>query len=485
MTAHSSETTTVRPGTPVNAQPLPQDVDYSCRIPLMFLFSASVFWLLISLLFGVLATVKMHAPGMLADVAALTFGRVAAASSSSFLYGFASQAGIAVALWLFARTGRTFLIFPVGALLGGIIWNVGVLLGIGGILGGGMNHFPAYEMPYWATPFFLVGFVLLGLSGLLTFVARNERELYPSTWFLFAAFFVFPWISAVAYLLLGRYEIRGILEPIVATWFFNNFVMLWLTPIALAILFYFISKLSQQPLRGYETAVFSFWLYILCAHASGFQNLVAVPTWMPTLSVVVNTLLALPIALIAYIWYSTWAGHNRAKKQKEASSKYIVFSAVGFVITGVFLLLLSYPAIDEVVGMTIFQNAASSWTFYAFIGMALFGAIVYIVPRLTEIDWPSPKLVTGHFALTAAGIVLVVLALALGGYVQGNAINNPQLPFSGKPGVVRQVIPYIGISTIGWLLILIGQVALLSNMALMFKSCMAGCCGFGSKEVAR
>ena len=79
-----------------------------------------------------------------------------------------------------------------------------------------MTHFPAYEMPPWTTLIFVVAFLILGLSGLLTFVARTERELYPSAWFLLAAFFVFPWISAVAYLLLGRYPIRPVLERFLA-----------------------------------------------------------------------------------------------------------------------------------------------------------------------------------------------------------------------------------------------------------------------------
>src|SRR5690606_22333803 len=125
-----------------------------------------------------------------------------------------------------------------------------------GIRGGGMNHFPAYEMPAWTTPIFLVSFVILGLSGLLTFAARNERELYPSNWFLFAAFFVFPWITTVAYLMLGRYQVRAVMEPLLSTWFANQFVMLWLAPIALAIIFYFISKLSAQPLFSRSLAVF-------------------------------------------------------------------------------------------------------------------------------------------------------------------------------------------------------------------------------------
>ena len=481
MTAHSTEIRTERTPAQAESYPLPQEIDYSCRKPLLFLFTCSVLWLIVSLLFAVLSAVKMHAPGMFANVAALTYGRVAAVSSSTLLYGFLSQAGIAIALWLFARMGRTFLVLPNGAVIGGIVWNIGVLAGVVGIMSGGMNHFPAYEMPFWTTPIFFVAFVLLGLSGLLTFVARNQRDLYPSTWFLFASFFVFPWIMAVAYLLLGRYDVRGTLEPIVSTWFANQFVMLWLAPIALAVLFYFIAKLSHQPLYSRPLAIFAFWLYLLGATASGFQNFWALPGWMPTLSSVANGLLAIPVLAILYNWWKTWAGHNKAKKAKDVSSKYTVFSAIAFLIAGFLGALLACPAVDKVVGMTIFVQGSALWTLYAFIGMAFFAAIYHIVPRLTEIDWVSPRATTVHYGLSAAGIVLVTLALLLGGYVQGSGINNPNIPFVD---VARRVVPYIGINTLGLLALLIAQFALLFNLASMMKACCAACCG-GSKEVAR
>src|SRR4051812_41750361 len=114
MTAQVTESAPVRPATSANAQPLPYEIDHSCRAPVLFLVTCSMLWLIFSLFIGVLASVKMHAPGMLAGVAALTYGRLAAVSSTAFFYGFASQAGIAVSLWLFARLGKAFLVLPRG-----------------------------------------------------------------------------------------------------------------------------------------------------------------------------------------------------------------------------------------------------------------------------------------------------------------------------------------------------------------------------------
>ena len=481
MTAQTTDTTTVR--TPGVSYPPAREIDYSCRAPILYLLTKSVACLVLSLILGLFAAIKMHAPGMFAEVGALTYGRLAAATSSAFYYGFASQAAIGIALWLFARMGRTFLVMPRAAIVAGAIWNLAVLAGVIGILAGEMNHFPIFEMPSWTAPILLLAFLFLGLSGILTFVSRVERESYPSAWYLFAAFFVFPWILGTAWLLLGNYPIRGVMEPAIAGWFANNFIGMWLAPVAIAIIYYFVSVLSNQPLYTYGLAAFGFWFYILFAHASGFQNTPALPNWMPSLSVVINVFLIVPVGAIVVSWYKTWSGHSKAKKQKEPASKYVSFSALAFVIGGVLLLLASYRPVDEVVGLTTFVWGVSAWNSYAFIAMALFAGIVYIVPRLVNVEWAKPGLISAHYALTIAGVVLITIAWLVGGLSQGTAWNDPTV---SALDASRRIVMFVGINTLGTLILLVGQLAFLWNMLLMFKTCCYQCCGIGAtREGAR
>jgi cytochrome c oxidase cbb3-type subunit 1 len=468
MTAQTTEPVPVRSETEL-AQPLPREIDYSGRIPLLMLITCGLVWLVFSFLVGVFASIKMHAPGMFAGAAALTYGRVAAVSASAFYYGFACEVGIAIALWLFTRLGKSYLIWSSGVFIAGLIWNFVLLLGIIGVFSGDMTQFAAYPMPLWTAPAFFVLFLVLGLSGILTYVSRTERDSYPSTWFLFAAFFAFAWILSAAWLLLGHYPVRGIFQPIVARWYGNNFIDMWLAPIALAIIFYFVSKLKEQPLHSYSLAAVGFWFYIAFAHASGFQNMAAIPNWMPSLSAVINVLLLLPVIAFAINWHYTKS--SNPKKPRDISARYIAFSSFAFV-SGAFLTtLISCPLVDEVVGLTIFIPGVNQWISQGFIAMAFFAAILHIAPRLTETDWPSAKLISGHFGLTVAGIVISVLALLIGGYVQGGAINDPSVP---AVEISKKIIPFIGLGTLGVLLIFIGQLALLFNLLSMFKN--ACCC---------
>lgn len=463
-------------------QPSALEVDASCRAPLLVLFTCSVLWLILALALSAFASVKSHAPGMLSDVAELTFGRVAGAASSAFYYGFATQAGIGIAIWLFARMGRTLMVLPRVSIVAGIIWNLAVFIGIGGIFAGEMTHYPAFEMPTKLFPVLFAAFAFLGIAALLTFNARTEREIYPANWFLFAGIFVFPWIYTTAGMMLGDLDTRAVLQPIISTWFFNNFLWLWLGSIALGIIFYFISKLSGQPLHSHSLAAFGFWFYIFFTTGSGFQSLVGVPNWMPALSRVLNVLLLIPVAAFAINWRRTWRARG-AKRSDDPAGKYVIFAAYSFMASVVLLALLSCPVFEEMLGFSIYLPGLIELIIYGFISMAFLGAMAHILPRLANVEWPKANLSTWHFRLTAAGVLLGVVALLVGGFVHGSAMNNPSVPFLSA---VRRAVPFIGVNTIALLILCVGQVLLLVNLASMLRLFCAECCGWcARKEVAR
>src|SRR5439155_16958419 len=174
----------------------------SCRIPLLVLFGGAAFWLVLSSVLGVLASLKFHNPNLLADYAWLTYGRVRPAATCAFLYGFAIPAGLGVGLWILARLGRTTLVQPILITLGITLWNLGVLLGLAGILAGDSTGYEMLEMPRYAALFLFLVYIIIAVFGLMTFHERQHRALFISQWFIVAAIFWFPWIFSTAALLL-------------------------------------------------------------------------------------------------------------------------------------------------------------------------------------------------------------------------------------------------------------------------------------------
>ena len=170
------------------------EIDASCRLPVLHFFGASSFWLVMGSLLAVIASIKMHSAGFLADCPYFTYGRVRAASSNILLYGFAIQAGLALSLWLTARLARAPLAGAGWSVVAGKFWNIGVALGALGIFLGDNTGYEWFEFPRYATPILFAAYAVAAIQGLLTFQNRRERQMAVSQWYLFAAWFWFPWI---------------------------------------------------------------------------------------------------------------------------------------------------------------------------------------------------------------------------------------------------------------------------------------------------
>src|SRR5437016_6050916 len=123
------------------------EIRTSCRLPLLVLFVSAAVWLAFASMFSLLASIKFHSPGFLANCAWLTYGRVLPAASSSLLYGFCVQAGLGITLWIFARLGGTPLARRWLTTVGAMLWNAGVTVGVIGILAGDSTGFEDLEIP--------------------------------------------------------------------------------------------------------------------------------------------------------------------------------------------------------------------------------------------------------------------------------------------------------------------------------------------------
>jgi len=91
-------------GGPAGENRLPAaEIDASCRWPLLLFFTSGVLWLAFGTFLALIASIKLHGPGFLAECPWLTLGRVKPVAMNAALYGFASQAGMGVLVWLMCR----------------------------------------------------------------------------------------------------------------------------------------------------------------------------------------------------------------------------------------------------------------------------------------------------------------------------------------------------------------------------------------------
>jgi cytochrome c oxidase cbb3-type subunit I len=448
-------------GTEAEQRALLSEVDASCRGPVLFLFAGSLGWLLVGTVFALIVSIKMHAPEFWSDVAWLTFGRVRPAHLNAVVYGFASQAGIGVAIWLLCRLCRAPLIQGRLIILAGGLWNVAVLLGVLAILAGQGTSIEWLEMPGSVTPILFVAYALIAIWAVITFRYRRERHLYVSQWYLLAALFWFPWLYSAANMALVLDPVRGTVQAAVNWWFAHNVLGLWFTPIGLAAAYYFIPKVIGRPIHSYYLSVLGFWSLALFYNWNGMHHLIGgpMPAWLITVSVVASVMMVIPVVTVAINHHLTMVGHF-GRLRESPTLRFIVFGAMSYTAVSLQGSSMALRSLNEVTHFTHYTVGHAHLGLYAFFTMTLFGSMYFIVPRLTLCEWPSARLIRIHFWTTAVGILAYFGVMSWGGVLQGMAMNNPDVPFLETVALTK---PYLVARTLSGVLMTVGHIALAAH----------------------
>jgi cytochrome c oxidase cbb3-type subunit 1 len=421
--------------------------DVSSRGPVLAFATSAVFWLVVGSLLGLVASLKMTFPDWLVSNAALTFGRVRPLHLNLVIYGWASMAGIAVALWLTPRLARHPLVGGHVAVWAARVWNVGMVGGAVALARGWTDGVEWLEFPWQVDVLFVVGGALAGFPLLATLTRRRAPHLYVSAWYLGAALLWFPILFLVANMPGLHF---GVEHATMNWWFAHNVLGLWLTPIGLAIAYYFIPKILGRPVFSYGLSLVGFWSLALFYSQVGMHHLIGgpVPTWLVTISVVHSVMMFVPVIAVGINHHFTMLGRFGALKQSP-TLRFVVVGAMMYTLTSFEGSLESLRSINRVTHFTHFTVGHAHFGVYGFVSFELFGALYFLLPRLLERDWPRPGLIRAHFWLALSGIAIYVLALTVGGLLQGFAMLDPATPFLQSVAIT---LPWLHLRTLGGVL---------------------------------
>jgi cytochrome c oxidase cbb3-type subunit I len=445
-------------------------IDASTKTPALFFLCSSLLWLLAGTVFALIASFKMHTPNFLGDAEWLTFGRVRTAHLNAVIYGWAINASFLVIVWLMARLARSVLRHPALLLTAGAFWNIGVTIGIVGILLGDNTSVEWLEMPPYATPLLFVSYALIGVWAVIMFRFGRSPHIYVSQWYLLAALFWFPWIYSVAQIMLFWAPARGTVQSLVNWWFAHNLLGLWVTPVGLAAVYYFLPKVLGKPIHSYYLSVLGFWSLAIFYNWAGVHHLVGgpVPAWVQSAGIAASLMMLIPVVVTGINHHMTMIGSFGALKYSP-TLRFIVFGAVNYTLTSIIGSFMSLRSWAEITHFTQHTVAHSHHGLYAFFTMVMFGSIYYILPRLLLKEWPSAWLISLHFWTTAVGSMIMVLILTVGGFHQGLLMNTPSL--ANKLGLQADADPvaflkiveimsnYLWWRSISGMLIFVGHIA--------------------------
>jgi cytochrome c oxidase cbb3-type subunit I len=436
-------------------------IDSSVTSQTVIFITTSLFWLLIGSVFGLIASIKMHLPDWLGEWAILTFGRIRPAHLNTVAYGWVSLAGAGILIWMTARLTRVPIKWGWMLYISAILWNIGVLVGTIAVLTGYNRGMEWLEFPRIAGVIIASGFVFYALPILKTFVHRQVSHVYVSLWYILASVIWFPLLYLTAN--FGHYQ--GVVEAGMNWWYGHNLLTVWVTPIGLAIAYYFLPKVIGRPIYSYYLSLLGFWSFALFYNWNGIHHLIGgpLPTWLVTISIVASVMMIIPVLAVAVNHHMTTFKHFNMLKFSP-TLRFTVFGAMSYTAVSLQGSSMALRSVNEITHFTHYTVGHAHLGVYAFATMLLFGAIYYIMPRLAKWEWPYPKLVKLHFWLTAVGVTIYFVVLTIGGWYQGKAMNNAEIDFITS---VLGTIPYLWARSIGGALMVIGHIIFIYHFALM------------------
>ncbi len=465
-----------------------QKIDQSCKYPVLLFLGSSVFWLMVGTILALLASTKLHSPNFLADWSWLTFGRVRPAHLDIVAFGWSAMVGLGVSIWTVCRLCRVPLRFPQMLVIAAMIWNIGVAAGLYGVLSGASNSIEWIEFPHYATFTLFVAFAITAIWTIMTFTQRREPHVYVSLWYIFASMFWFPWIYATIQLLVNSpLTVQGVPQESIHWWFGHNTLGVFFTPMGLAAIYYLLPKVIGRPIHSYYLSILGFWSLALFYNWAGAHHLVSgpVPAWLVSASIVASVMMFIPVTTTAINHHMTAYRHLDMLRFSPVL-RFVVFGAMAYTIVSFQGSMMSVRILNEPFHFTHHTIAHAHLGLYAFYTMVMFGAVYYIMPRLTGRDFKSAGLMRLHFWCTAIGITVMFLALTLGGLLQGFEYNQASRPlyqlvgdkgflsgivewFNGfKPRqdqplpfmtVVRETVPWLWVRSASGILLFIGHSA--------------------------
>jgi cytochrome c oxidase cbb3-type subunit 1 len=437
-------------------------IDEAGRPAILICFITALFWLLLGSLAGDIASLKLHLPDWLAGAGWLTFGRVRPVHLNIVAYGWSSLAMIGTAIWLMPRLLHVPLQARGLVMTGVVLWNVGVAIGCSLILAGWTNGIEWLEMSrLFSAPFTVLGGGLIALSMFLTLARRRVSHMYISVLYTMLAFVSFPLIYVT-----GQLPIYMGVEHAAVNWFYgHNALGFWLTPLSLAAIYYFIPKVLGRPIYSYQLSLIGFWSFAFFYALNGMHHLIGgpLPSWMIATSIVASALMVIPVLAVAVNHHMTVAGRF-ASLRYSPTIRFIVLGAMAYTavsLQGTFTALMKINRITHFTHWTIAHSHTGA---YGFVAFAMFGAMYYILPRLTKREWPSDGLIRWHFWLCVLGIALYVVALSVGGVLQGLAMNDASQPFANS---VTVTIPYLWLRSLAGLILTAGHLVFAYHVGWM------------------
>jgi cytochrome c oxidase cbb3-type subunit 1 len=190
-----------------------------------------------------------------------------------------------------------------------------------------------------------------------------------------------------------------------------------------------------------------------------------IPYFLPYLGATATILFFIP-AFTAAVNILRTAVADPEVANNSPTLRFTMAGVVGLIVMAVAAVFLNIPGKT----LELSQFSMSGYGFeilaiYAFFSFVMFGAIYFIVPRITRREWLSRRLIKWHFYLSTYGVALIAIIAIFGGIQQGIGQEAFDQPWSEA---AQRAFPYSVLITFVWFFIMLSNVFFFLHLTFMW-----------------
>lgn len=393
----------------------------------IFIASSVSYFVIVGIVALIIAA-KFVMPGFLGTVQYLTYGRMRPLHVNGMLFGWLLAADMGLMYYVVPRLCGVKLWSEKLGIATGILWNAIILGAVVSLLMGWNQGLEYAELPFVLDVGVVVAWIMFGANIFGTIATRKYNAMYVSLWYAMGTIL---WTAFVY--LTGNFATifaTGVNQANLNWMYVHNAVGLIFTPVGLAIAYYFIPKVSNNPLYSHKLSMIGFWSLAFVYVWTGAHHMLHGPIsqWLQTITIVFSVMLLIPVWAAVYNFFTTMRGQWHQLRE-NVSLKFLMSGVVFYLLTCFQGPMHSLRTVNAIVSKTDWiPGHAHMAVLGAFSFFAIAGTY-HVVPLIFKTKLHSEALANWSFWLFLIGGLGFFVTLWLGGFWQGWQWNNPSIPF--------------------------------------------------------
>ena len=388
---------------------------------------AALVTLLASLTFGIVAAIELLLPDLFGGVSWLSWGRIRYAHTQGVILGWLGNVFFAFLYHAVPiLSGRRVTSAALGRWLFAI-WNFAVMVpGWILVLAGVSQPLEWAEFPLVIDAFVVAGLALAAIQFLPPFFRKGVESLYVLSWYI---------IGGLVFTLLA-YPMGNFLPEMVpgargaalsGLWI-HDAIGLFVTPLALAIIYYVIPAASGRPIYSHFLSMLGFWLLFFVYPLNGTHHYVysVIPMEAQISAIAASTILGVDVVLVVANLLLSMRGSGVIPA--DIGLRFVATGTVFYLIVSIQGAAQAQMAVNQTVHFTDWVVGHSHLAMLGFATFAGAGGLVHVWERLPRVRF-NPRACVWSYWLLVAGVTMMVVDLTVAGLVEA------QMWQSGAPWI--------------------------------------------------